>query len=72
MIILSEIKTGEGTLLGVLTLVFKNFKTGSKGWYAAGKIEIDGVRYQAQTQLVEIGSKDPAPAPEAAAESETK
>jgi hypothetical protein len=57
MIIIAEIKTAEGQLLGMFTLPAKEFKTGSKGFYANGKLEIDGKRYQAQIQLVEIGSK---------------
>jgi len=57
MIIVAEVKTGDGTLLGAFTLPPKDFKTGSKGFYANGKLEIEGKRYQAQIQLVEIGSK---------------
>lgn len=57
MVILAEIKTDDGKLLGVMTLPAKDFKTGSKGYYANGKLEIDGKRYQTQIQLVEIGSK---------------
>ena len=57
MLIIAEIKTDDGKLLGVMTLPPKEFKTGSKGFYANSKIEIDGWRYQAQIQLVEIGSK---------------
>jgi len=57
MIIIAEIKTADGKLLGMFTLPSKDFKTGSKGFYANGKLEIDGKRYQAQIQLVEIGSK---------------
>ena len=64
MIIIAEIKTGDGQLLGMLTLPAKDFKTGSKGYYANGKIEIEGKRNQAQIQLVEIGSKKEAPQPE--------
>ncbi|MBL8045307.1 MAG: hypothetical protein JNL09_02140 [Anaerolineales bacterium] len=59
MIIVAEIKTADGQLLGMFTLPAKDFKTGSKGYYANGKLEIDGKRYQAQIQLVEIGSKKP-------------
>jgi hypothetical protein len=33
------------------------FKTGSRGFYAHKKLEIEGKRYQVQIQLVEIGSK---------------
>ena len=64
MIIVAEIKTGDGQLLGMLTLPAKDFKTGSKGFYANGKIESEGKRYQAQIQLVEIGSKKEPAQPE--------
>jgi hypothetical protein len=57
MVIIAELKTDDGKLLGVMTLPAKDFKTGSKGYYANGKLEIDGKRYQTQIQLVEIGSK---------------
>jgi hypothetical protein len=57
MTIIAEIKTDEGQVLASMALPAKNFKTGSRGYYANGKIEIDGKRYQAQIQLVEIGSK---------------
>jgi hypothetical protein len=57
MVIIAEIKTDEGKLISTMTLPPKDFKTGSKGFYANGKLEIDGKRYQAQIQLVEIGSK---------------
>lgn len=61
MIIIAEIKTDEGKLLGVMTLPPKDFKTGSRGFYANGKLEIEGRRYQTQIQLVEIGSKPEKP-----------
>jgi hypothetical protein len=35
----------------------KAFKTGSKGFFGMGKIQIGEKRYQVQVQLVEIGSK---------------
>ena len=57
MVIIAELKTDEGKILGVMTLPPKDFKTGSKGFFANGKFEIEGKRYQAQIQLVEIGSK---------------
>ena len=57
MVIIAELKTDDGKLLGVFTLPPKDFKTGSKGFYANGKLEFEGKRYQAQLQLVEIGSK---------------
>jgi len=60
MVIVAEIKSGEGALLSVLAVPPKEFKTGSKGYYANGKLEIDGKRYQIQIQMVEIGSKNQA------------
>jgi hypothetical protein len=35
----------------------KDFKTGSKGYFTSGKVEVEGKRYQVQVQMVEIGSK---------------
>jgi len=43
--------------VGVLTASEKVFKTGSRGFYGMGKIQISDKRYQVQVQLVEIGSK---------------
>ncbi len=40
-----------------LALNPKEFKTGSRGFFAQGKFEVDGKRYQVQVQAVEIGSK---------------
>ena len=64
MVIIAELKTDDGKLLGVFTLPAKDFKTGSKGFYANGKVEVDGKRYQTQIQLVEIGSKKTGETPE--------
>jgi len=47
-----------GDIYGLLPLKAKTFKTGSVGFFATGKVEIAGERYQAQVQLVKIGSKD--------------
>jgi hypothetical protein len=55
--IIAEIKSATGDVLAVFSAAQKDFKTGSKGYYANGKAEIDGKRYQVQIQLVEIGSK---------------
>ena len=63
MVIIAELKTEDGKLLGVFTVSPKDFKTGSKGFYANGKLEFDGRRYQTQIQLVEIGSKKPPETP---------
>ena len=50
-------KTPEGQEVATLLANAKQFKTGSRGLFGQGKLEIDGVRYQVQVQLVEIGSK---------------
>ncbi len=57
MLIIAEIRNDKGQTLGVFSVPEKEFKTGSRGFYANGKTEIDGKRYQVQIQLVEIGSK---------------
>lgn len=57
MVLIAEIKDANGQVLGVLTLTEKEFKTGSRGFYTQGKLELNGKRYQTQVQLVEIGSK---------------
>ena len=51
-----EIKENE-KLVGILTATEKAFKTGSRGFFGVGKIQIGEKRYQVQVQLVEIGSK---------------
>lgn len=57
MAIIAELKQDDGKTVGVLHLPPKDFKTGSKGFYGNGKIEIEGKRYTVQVQLVEIGSR---------------
>ena len=44
-------------VVGNLTAVEKLFKTGSRGFFGMGKIQIGEKRYQVQVQFVEIGSK---------------
>jgi hypothetical protein len=56
MILTIEIKDGE-TKLAELPANEKAFKTGSKGFFGMGKVQIGEKRYQMQVQLVEIGSK---------------
>jgi hypothetical protein len=51
------LKDGNGRVVGTMVASEKQFKTGSRGFYANGKVEFDGKRYQTQIQLVEIGSK---------------
>jgi len=65
--IIAELKSDGGQMLTVLSVSPKDFKTGSRGYYANQKMEIEGKRYQVQIQLVEIGSKK---ATEAVGESE--
>lgn len=40
-----------------LALNPKEFKTGSRGYFAQAKFEVNGKKYQVQVQAVEIGSK---------------
>ena len=56
--LVAEIKDMAGNPVTVLSLPEKEFKTGSKGYFAIGKASIDEKRYQVQIQLVEIGSKN--------------
>ena len=58
MKIVAELKDEDSKILANFNLPNKVFKTGSRGFYANGKVEIDGKRYQVQIQLVEIGSKN--------------
>ena len=51
-----EIKQ-DSQAVGILTAAEKAFKTGSRGFFGMGKIQIGEKRYQVQVQLVEIGSK---------------
>ena len=56
-LIIAELKSDSGELIDVLSITPKQFKTGSRGYYLNKKVEIGGIRYQVQVQLVEIGSK---------------
>jgi hypothetical protein len=51
------IKSDSGEVVGEMLANEKQFKTGSRGFYANAKLDIAGKRYQAQVQLVEVGSK---------------
>jgi hypothetical protein len=59
MFIIAELKNETGQTIGLISLPPKLFKTGSRGYYANTKLEVDGKRYQVQVQMVEIGSKAP-------------
>ena len=57
----------DGKEVGAMLLTAKDFKTGSTGFYGQGKVALgdDAVKgYQAQVQLVRIGSKEAKPATE--------
>jgi hypothetical protein len=55
--LVAELRSDGGQMLAILSAMPKEFSTGSRGFYANQKIEIDGKRYQVQLQLIEIGSK---------------
>jgi len=65
MFIIAELKDETGKTLGLISLPPKQFKTGSGGFYANTKVEVDGKRYQVQVQMVDIGSKNHAEEQEA-------
>jgi len=52
----AEIYDGTNKM-GEIGLSEKTFYTGSRGFYSSAKLETHGKRYQANLQLVEIGSK---------------
>jgi len=53
-----RVEVWEGTQkIADVGLPEKKFSTGSVGFYANTKLELNGKRYQVQFQLVEIGSK---------------
>lgn len=57
--VLLEVRTPSGEVWGQIMAPFKEFKTGSTGFYANGKI-IDpksGARYQVGCNIILIGSK---------------
>lgn len=57
MAVLVTIKDPTGNVAGELLATEKVFRTGSRGLFAQGKVVIEGRRYQAQVQLVQIGSR---------------
>jgi hypothetical protein len=54
---LVEIKDTSGKVVAVIMVNPKIFSTGSRGYHASTKVEIEGKRYQANIMFVEIGSK---------------
>lgn len=57
MAVLVVLKNEKGEAVGNLLAEPKTFRTGSRGYYGTAKVVLDGRRYQAQVQLVEIGSR---------------
>ncbi len=57
MFLIAELKTDANQQVATIHVLPKQFKPGSRGFYANQKVEIDGKRYQVQVQFVEIGSK---------------
>ena len=55
--VIARLEKEDGRLLTVITLMAKQFKTGSKGFHGQGPIVVDGKRYQMNFQMVEIGSQ---------------
>jgi len=52
-----EIRTIEGTTLGVLLLEPKTFKSGKTGYFGQVKLTLGSQRFQCQAQMVAIASK---------------
>lgn len=54
----ATIRDDNGVAVGVVILAEKTFGSGSRGFFGQAKLEMAGVRYQAQVQAVEIHSKE--------------
>ena len=57
--LIMEFKTANGEVWGTLTAESREFKTGSVGFYASGKVKNpkNGFPYQVGTNIILIGSK---------------
>ncbi len=55
-----EFKTSDGQVWGTIRADGKEFKTGSTGFYANGKIKnpINGLPYQIGANIILVGSKE--------------
>lgn len=58
MILTAVVRDTNDQTIGTITLQEKQFKTGSKGFWAQDKVTINGKRYQAQVQLVLIKGQE--------------
>ena len=56
MAVLVILKDENGETVGHMLAEPKTFRTGSRGYFGTAKVVLGGKRYQAQVQLVEIGS----------------
>ena len=54
---IAHLEDEDGKLLTIITLIPKEFKTGSRGFHGQGQVAKDGKRYQINFQLVEIESQ---------------
>lgn len=54
-VMLAVVKKGSGETVGFVPLRAWTFKTGRRGFFGVGKLEVDGVRYQGLMQIVRIG-----------------
>ena len=54
-----EFRTPEGEVWGTITAEAKDFKTGSVGFYANGKVKNpkNGLPYQVGSNIILVGSK---------------
>ena len=54
-----EFRTPEGEVWGTITVEAKEFKTGSVGFYANGKVKNpkNGLPYQVGSNIILVGSK---------------
>ena len=67
MELLATIRQDDGEAIGSVLVSPKTFGSGSDGFFGVRKFTWAGARWQAQVQLVRIGSKGEAkPEPEAA------
>lgn len=53
------ITDNQGNVLGIVPATYKEFKTGSVGYYASGKIvnATTGAKYQVGCNIIKVGSK---------------
>ena len=58
MFLTATLRDDNGESLGVIVLKAKAFRTGSVGYHGQAKVELEGLRYQCQAQLVKIAGQD--------------